>query len=211
MTDVLPGRRERKKEETKRKIYEAATKLFADKGFQSTTVDDIAAAADVSKGTFFNYFPRKEAIIRFLFEEWSDIAEAIAGDESRTAEQRLIDLFAAGAASFGETPQLARTVARFALQELVSPAPEMVETHKHHHAIFDEIWRQGVAAGEFRPDVDLVWARAVIGSVFVGSITWYVGSAGCEAHPDPMNLPLPEVIRASMRMVLDGLRAKEEC
>src|SRR5690242_3855718 len=121
MTDVIPGRRERKKEETKRKIFEAATKLFAAKGFDATTVDDIAAAADVSKGTFFNYFPKKEAIIRFLFDEWTEIAEGLVHDRTRSAEERLIGLFVAGAASFGETPTMARTVARYALQEMVSP------------------------------------------------------------------------------------------
>src|SRR5689334_7351597 len=100
MTDVLPGRRERKKEETKRRIFDAATKLFSDKGFQATTIDDIATAADVSKGTFFNYFPKKEAVIRYLFDEWTDIAEAIAADRDHTATVRIIEMFAAGAASF---------------------------------------------------------------------------------------------------------------
>ena len=210
MTDVMPGRRERKKEETKRKIFQAATKLFADKGFDATTVDEIAAAADVSKGTFFNYFPKKEAIIRFLFDEWTDIAEGIVHDRSRSAEERMIDLFVSGAASFGETPQLARPVARYVLQEMLSPAPDMVETHKHQHALFDAVWLQGVESGEFRSDIDLVWARAVFGSMYVGALSWWVGAADCEVRPDPMNLPLTDVIRTTMRMVLDGLRARKE-
>jgi len=55
---VPVGRRERKKEETRHRIFVAALKLFNDNGFEATTIDDITARADVSKGTFFNYFPR---------------------------------------------------------------------------------------------------------------------------------------------------------
>jgi AcrR family transcriptional regulator len=209
MTDVVPGRRERKKEETKRKIFEAATKLFAHKGFEAATIDEIAAAADVSKGTFFNYFPKKEAIIRYLFDEWTEIAEGIAADRGRSARERIIEMFVAGALSFGERPELARTVARYALQEMCSPAPEMIDTHAHHHRLFDEVWKQGVAAGDFRSDVDLVWARSVFGAVFVGSVTWWVGCADCAVQPDPMNLPLPEVIRTNMRVILEGLGARK--
>jgi AcrR family transcriptional regulator len=209
MTDVLPGRRERKKEETKRKIFEAATKLFAHKGFEATTIDEIAAEADVSKGTFFNYFPKKEAIIRYLFEEWTEIAEGIVADREHSATTRIVEMFAAGAASFGEKPELARTVARFALQEMCSPAPEMVDTHRQHHLLFDEVWKQGVESGEFRGDVDIVWVRSVFGAVFVGSVTWWVGCADCVVQYDPLSLPLPEVIRNNLRVILEGLAARK--
>ena len=87
MTEATVGRRERKKEETKRKIFEAAVKLFTDKGFSATTVDEIAEAADVAKGTFFNYFPRKEAIVHYLFEEWAEAGEQIVAETSRPAHR----------------------------------------------------------------------------------------------------------------------------
>lgn len=55
--------REKKKIETKNKIIEVAGRLFKEKGFNNTTVDEITREAEIGKGTFFNYFPTKEALL----------------------------------------------------------------------------------------------------------------------------------------------------
>lgn len=57
------GRRERRSMETREKIFRAALQLFAERGFNATTIEAITAAADVGKGTFFNYFDNKESIL----------------------------------------------------------------------------------------------------------------------------------------------------
>ena len=59
---VPRGRRERRRMETREKIFRAALGLFAERGFAAVTVEDITEAADVGKGTFFNYFPSKEHV-----------------------------------------------------------------------------------------------------------------------------------------------------
>src|SRR6266436_10142973 len=58
-----PDRRQRRSAEIRERLFGAALKLFAEKGFVETTVEDITNAADVGKGTFFNHFPSKDHIL----------------------------------------------------------------------------------------------------------------------------------------------------
>ncbi|MDQ7096069.1 TetR/AcrR family transcriptional regulator [Desulfosporosinus sp. PR] len=57
------SRRERKKKETREKIYSNAMKLFRSQGFVATSIEQITQHADVGKGTFYNYFSTKEAVV----------------------------------------------------------------------------------------------------------------------------------------------------
>src|SRR4029453_11130545 len=58
--ETATGRRQRKKQQMQRLIFETASRLFAERGFDAVTVAEVARAADVSEMTVFNYFPTKE-------------------------------------------------------------------------------------------------------------------------------------------------------
>ena len=70
------GRRERKRRETRERIEHAAMTLFLDRGFDATTIEDIAESADVSKRSFFDYFPSKEEVVFAWQDSFADRLKA---------------------------------------------------------------------------------------------------------------------------------------
>src|ERR1700692_2543769 len=70
------GRTGRHKTTVRNPLLRVAFELFATRGFQATTVEDITQAADVAKGTFFNYFATKERLLTQMSEHRLDILRA---------------------------------------------------------------------------------------------------------------------------------------
>jgi AcrR family transcriptional regulator len=65
ITPLARGLRERKKQKTRESIQREAMRLIGKQGYDQTTVEQIAAAADISPSTFFNYFPTKEDVVLY--------------------------------------------------------------------------------------------------------------------------------------------------
>src|SRR5437660_3732995 len=74
ITPIAQGLRERKKQKTKEAIQREALRLFQEQGYDETTIEQIAAAAEISPSTFFNYFPSKEDVV--LFDRYDPMLEA---------------------------------------------------------------------------------------------------------------------------------------
>ena len=92
------GLRERKKRQTRQAIAEAAAALFAERGFESVTVDEVARAADVSRQTVFNYFPSKEEM---LFDRDAEIEAALLGAvRGRAPGMSVLEVFRAHTQAF---------------------------------------------------------------------------------------------------------------
>lgn len=79
------GLRERKKQQTRRALQDAAMRLFADKGYDRTTIEEIAEAADVSNRTFFRYFASKEEVLEADFTDLFERMEEAVSQRGGTS------------------------------------------------------------------------------------------------------------------------------
>src|SRR5437667_4130693 len=105
----------RRKRETRDAILREAAKLFDDKGFAAATVDEIVARADVSKGTFFNYFKRKDDLLLHVLERRHALAERSAAEILSLAipvRDQLLAIFAEAAHAWEEDLEWSRHVLR---------------------------------------------------------------------------------------------------
>src|SRR5438876_9059400 len=114
--NAAQGLRERKKEQTRQAIAEAALRLFTERGFDAVTVAEVARAADVSEGTVFNYFPTKEDLFYAQMEDFEaalvDAVRSRAPGESVLAAFRRFVLEGTARLAAAEVADVISTAAR---------------------------------------------------------------------------------------------------
>jgi AcrR family transcriptional regulator len=198
MTEIELSRRERKKDKTRDCIFRAAVKLFRDKGFEETTVDDITEKADVAKGTFFNYFPRKEAVLGYLSEVWiagvEEDGEAILAAKT-PAREKLILLLCGIAEQYEEDRDLSSYVV---IQSLNRAFQASEDVYQRWHDLLAKVIRRGQESREFRRDVDADRAAFVLHGVCMATLFMWLKCADVE-------FKLQDELRARLALVVDGL------
>jgi len=171
------SRRERRSIELRERLFRAAIQLFARKGFAETTVEDITNAADVGKGTFFNYFPSKEHILgAFGRLQISKVqAAADAAPSTRLPIQTFLRNLAFDVIS---KPAQNPAVVRALLQANLSSEPvreTMREIHGMATALLARIIEVGQQRGEIRKDLaanDIapVLRQSLLGAMLIWSL-----------------------------------------
>lgn len=165
--------RERQKRDRRQRILDTALRLFEERGFQETTVLAIAKAARVSRGTVFNYFPYKEAI---LLEHLGDQLRGLRSRvEGRNADDPVAGLYAISdeLACFVEGH---RHLVLPLSYELLNPDPE--RSRRAFEAVpLAEVIRerlQGAAeCGRVRRDYSLNrLARTIANTYFLTALQW---------------------------------------
>jgi len=132
----VAGRRERRAAETRLRLFRCALQLIAERGFPNVTVEEITEAADVGKGTFFNYFETKDHVLGVMPEiQLSKIREAVSvtGQGKQTIHSVLHRLMLRLAEEPGRSPDLARALissflASKSVREII--VGNMMEGHK---------------------------------------------------------------------------------
>ena len=205
----MTGLRDRKKQEMRHRIISEAATLFAEKGIDATTMEEVAAASDVSVGTVYNYFGTKRTLLLAGIGEDTDrmveAGQAIIetpGDDVVSASKRLVRLYLDDLVSWDK--RLLREIFGAAFQRVggVDLTGELAEMDQ-------KLIEQGVVLlshfkqrGQLADGVEVYDAAMIIFSVFVLQLFMY------------MNLDIYEIsdlqqqVDRQIELVFAGLRSK---
>jgi AcrR family transcriptional regulator len=206
--NMAPARRRtRRKDARPGEIVEAALRLFADRGFAATKLEDVAAAAGIGKGTIYLYFPTKDDLFRAVvrqavlpnldaFTALTEDTEYSAADLLRAIAQRALTLLETDLtaiprlvmAESGNFPALAR----FYAEEVVLKGMALIRS----------ILARGIERGEFRP-VDLDGALPLFSSPILVLALW---KHSLGRHTD-IQFDARKVIETHLDVLLRGLAA----
>jgi AcrR family transcriptional regulator len=170
-------RRLRRSAQTRERLFRAALDLFATHGFSETTVADITNAADVGKGTFFNYFPSKDhLLLAFAEMQLAKLQSTI--EHLRTTGEPLPRFLRTLALRMTEEPGRNPSIVRALLLANLSSTPvreAMRGNQARGHALLTEFVAIGQERGELRNDLPAsdiahVFRQTVFGTLLVWSL-----------------------------------------
>ena len=156
----MSGLRAIKKRKTRRAIMDAAIKLFSEKGFENTSVHQLAKEAGVGKSTIYGYFQSKNEIFLAFCEDqvdfvFTDLAEK--RDPDAPLQKQLLTLFMAQFRYVTKNFNFGRILAR----EMVFPKELTIEKSKdlseRYLSALGEILTKAMSRGELRDDLELLY------------------------------------------------------
>ncbi|WP_233434695.1 TetR/AcrR family transcriptional regulator, partial [Nocardia yamanashiensis] len=190
--------RDRKRERTRRALQEAAVELFESRGYEATTVADIAAAAEVGTRTFFNYFASKEEL---LFPEPDERVSAAAhAVATRRPDERPVEVLLRALRAAGDNPgdhlgdNLASRIA--VLRAKVSRTVPAVSGRAAHAQLAAQMEIAHHLRAAFPDELDEVEAAALVGAVVgavSGALTALFAHPAGVADPDRLHRQIGEV------------------
>ncbi|MFD0685073.1 acyl-CoA-like ligand-binding transcription factor [Actinomadura fibrosa] len=167
--------RERKKLKTRRAIQDHALRLFTEQGYDETTVEQIAAAAEISPSTFFRYFPTKEDVV--VTDEYDPVMAELFRDQPpelspidalRAVFREILPLL------FREDWETATTRMRLTAEVPALRARSWESMREGTHAVLKEITAERVGRPADDPEVD-AFAWAVLGVMQATMYRWLDG------------------------------------
>lgn len=175
--DLEPGRRARRSAATRESLFRAALDLFALKGFADTTVEDITEAADVGKGTFFNYFPSKDHLL-VAFSDMQIAKLQAAVDRVAEGREPMPAFLRTLGVNMTAEPVRNPSIVRALLQANLSSSAVreiMRENHKRSHGLLTRLVQTGQDRHEIRSDLPAaeiahVFRQMVFGTLLMWSV-----------------------------------------
>ena len=177
-TQETLSRRERQSAERRERLFRSAMDLFGRKGFAETTVEDITNAADLGKGTFFNYFPSKEHIL-LAFGEMQLAKLEAAFNEMRSKDVPVPVFMRSLGARMTQEPIRNPAMIRIILQAFLTDDSKvrepMLKLQNRVIGIHTEMIRMGQKRGDIRNDmppevIANVFRQTIFGTLLIWTL-----------------------------------------
>lgn len=199
-TPPRSDRRTRRSAEIRERLFRAALKLFASRGFNETRIEEITEAADVGKGTFFNYFPSKEHVLLAFGAMQVGKLQASVEEARETGEpmpEFLRRLCRVMSEEPGRDPGIVRTILMAYL--LSPPVRETMQKNlERARLLLAELFTIGQKRGELRSDVPAIELARVFHQTAFGTLMMW--SLAPEA-------PLSERVESALTLLWTGVEA----
>jgi AcrR family transcriptional regulator len=192
---AVSDRRARRRQEGRDRVYRAAVELFVERGFDATTMDDIADLADVARATVFNYFQRKSAFL----DEWSALRrqKALASVRRRhLSEHALPEIMARYMIELARLSTRVRPETVALMGAAINSTNILGNPHLAHE-MADFIAR-AQAAGEVRPDVEPELAGTLIATGYFAVLSQWIAT-------EPMPFDLEARLLQMVDLICRGL------
>lgn len=194
----------------RRRILDAAVRVFAERGFYHARVSEVAAEAGVAGGTIYNYFKSKDDLLISLFEDrmaaiLADFRERLVGIESaRERLRRFIELHLDMVKS---DPPLAEVLTVELRQSSKFMREYKARPFKEYLSLIEALVEEGRTRGEFRADVDpRILKRVVFGALDEVSLFWVDARRQDTHEPYALDRAAEQI----WRVCVDGLSPPEE-
>ena len=170
-------RRQRRSADIRERLFRSALELFAQKGFAETTVEDITEAADIGKGTFFNYFPSKDHILLAFGELQLSKLESMI-ELARSSGEPMPEFLRLLGMRMTQEPTRNPAIIRALLQAYLSTTPvraAMMDLQRRIHALHTQMIQLGQERGEIRGDLPAteiahVFRQTIFGTLLIWSL-----------------------------------------
>lgn len=191
---------DKRKAETKAKIFKAAVELFLEQGYERTTIEQIVERADVAKGTFFIHFPTKKAVIFYLGEQRVALMEEMLVEKLKTiksAREKIFSLLNVLAEVNEENKKITGLIMQEIFKELFSEMNPEKENQMQLKMILVKIITDGQQQGVFYKDFDTTHAAEIISSVYFYTLfQWLDGG---------LSKPLAEEFSDRVKIIMAGI------
>lgn len=197
------SRQERKKAQTRGLIFETAMELFLKQGYDDTTVEQIVAKADVAKGTFFNHFPTKDAILSELGRQRVELAEVLLRKEFSllsSAQEKILCLLEVFGQVNEENKEITELVLRHMFVQMFSDSEQEIQNQQQFIWVIEGLVSEGQGLCEFVNNIVPKHAAEIIAGMYFFTLhRWVQGD---------LENSLRQELLARTKIILRGIQAK---